>query len=396
MGTSISSIAEHAEEALRAAGYMESTVGQYRKIFRYLEESSPDGMWSDGVGEAFVAATRPDGRPFEHNYQLSRERVVSLCADFAETGRFDLSMRANRPRMPEPSHDGLCASLADYMRANEARGLAAGTRDYYARLAREYLLHLERIGVDDADDATPASVASFMADIAARWPNTSTYHLASNFRPFLRFLGRDDLAEALALTRPRREHRIIETLADGQADDVAGACVGGAVAPMDAAITLLALTTGMRACDIVALRVSDLDFRTSSISFVQRKTGNPVTVPMCAALAEALGRYLLEGRPDTDAPNVFVRQKAPHAPLADHSAVYEATRRALSSAGVDGGGSLLLRHSAASRMVSAGVGLPVVSAVLGHSEPDSTNTYIETDREGMRSCVLPLPKGAVA
>ena len=35
MGTSISSIAEHAEEALRAAGYMESTVGQYRKIFRY-------------------------------------------------------------------------------------------------------------------------------------------------------------------------------------------------------------------------------------------------------------------------------------------------------------------------------------------------------------------------
>ena len=240
------------------------------------------------------------------------------------------------------------------------------------------------------------SVASFMADIATRWSGTSTYHLASNFRPFLRFLGRDDLVEALALTRPRREHRIIETLADGQVDDVASACAGGGVAPMDAAITLLALTTGMRACDIIALRVSDLDFRTSSISFVQRKTGNPVTVPMCAALAEALGRYLLEGRPDTDAPNVFVRQKAPHAPLTDHSAVYEATRRALSSAGVDGGGSLMLRHSAASRMVSAGVGLPVVSAVLGHSEPDSTNTYIETDQEGMRSCVLPLPKGAVA
>jgi integrase len=93
---------------------------------------------------------------------------------------------------------------------------------------------------------------------------------------------------------------------------------------------------------------------------------------------------------------VFVRQLAPHAPLTDHSAVYEATRRALSSAGVEGGGSLLLRHSAASRMVSAGVGLPVVSAVLGHSEPDSTNTYIETDQGGMRSCVLPLPKGAVA
>lgn len=129
---------------------------------------------------------------------------------------------------------------------------------------------------------------------------------------------------------------------------------------------------------------------------MQRKTGNPVTVPMCPALAEALGRYLLKARPDSEAPNVFVRQLAPHAPLADHSAVYEATRRALSSVGVEGGGSLLLRHSAASRMVSAGVRLPVVSAVLGHSDPDSTNAYIETDEDGMRSCVLPLPKGAVA
>lgn len=165
---------------------------------------------------------------------------------------------------------------------------------------------------------------------------------------------------------------------------------------MDAAITLLALTTGMRACDIVALRIGGVDFRKLAISFVQRKTGNPVTVPMCPALAEALGRYLLESRPDSDSPNVFVRRLAPHVPLTDHSAVYAATRRVLSSVGVDGGGSLLLRHSAASRMVSAGVRLPVVSAVLGHSEPDSTNAYIETDEEGMRSCVLPLPKGAVA
>lgn len=396
MGTSISSIAEHAFEALRAAGYKESTVGQYRKVFRYLEESTSDGMWRDDVGLRFAAATRPDGRPFHRSYQTSRERVVSLCGDFVATGAFDLSVRANRARIPEPASDGLHATLDEYARANEARGLACETRDYYLRLAREYLLHLEGLGVADASGATPASVASFMADISARWSGTSTYHLASNFRPFLRFLGRDDLVEALSLTRPHREHRIMRTLTGAQADDVACACTNGSLAPMDAAITLLALTTGMRACDIVALRIDDLDFRKLTVSFVQRKTGNPVSVPMCPALAEALGRYLLDGRPDSDSANVFVRQMAPHTPLADHSAVYEATRRALSSAGVDGGGSLLLRHSAASRMVSAGVRLPVVSAVLGHGEPDSTNAYIETDEEGMRSCVLPLPKGAVA
>ena len=395
MGTSISSIAEHAAEALRAAGYLESTVGRYRNLFRRLADHSEDGMWSHEAGEAFASATRSDGRPYCHGYQTLRGRVVSLCEDFVATGSFDLSMRSGGQRPPEPTSDGLCAALVEYARTIEARGLATNTRRCYLMFAREYLLHLEGLGVDDAAGATPASVASFMADAAARRPGTSTYHLASNFRPFLRFLGRGDLVEALALTRPRREHRVIRTLTGAQADAAARACVDGSAAPMDAAVTLLALTTGMRASDIVALRVGDLDFRESSIRFVQRKTGNPAAVPMCPALAEALGRYLLEARPDSDADAVFVRQPAPHAPLTS-CAVYDATRRALSAAGVEGGGSLLLRRSAASRMVSAGVGLPVVSAVLGHSDPDSTGAYVETDEEGMRACVLPLPKGATA
>lgn len=392
----IDDIADACIDALASAGFEESTMRQYRKIFGYLRDALPGGAWDEDAARDFATAKRPDGKPFHRSYLTTRMRVVSLCIDYVRTGAFDLSVRSGRPPQPMPASPHMLACLEGYARENAGRGLADGTRGYYERIAREYLLFLEGTGVTDPRDADPAGVGSFMADISARWSGTSTYHIASNFRPFLRHLGRDDLVEALALTRPHRDHRPLPTLGAEQAEAVARACLEKGAEPMDAAITLLALTTGLRACDIVALRVSDLDFRTGTLSLVQRKTGDPVTLPMCPALAEALGRYLLESRPETSSPNVFVRSVAPHAPLADHSAVYQATRRVLSSAGVDGGGSLLMRHTAASRMVASGVGLPVVSAVLGHASPDSTDTYIETDDEGMRSCVLPLPEGVAS
>lgn len=195
------------------------------------------------------------------------------------------------------------------------------------------------------------------------------------------------------MSGPRREHRIAPVLADEDEEAIALACCSGAVPAGDAAITLLALTTGMRACDIIGLEIASIDWRSSTISTVQQKTGNPVTVPMCEGLAEALGRYLLEERPESRSASVFVRRKAPHVPYTDHSAVYEATRRTLAAAGVAGGGTRLLRHNAASKMLKAGAPLPVISSVLGHADPDSTNVYMEADERSMAACVLPLPRG---
>jgi len=46
------------------------------------------------------------------------------------------------------------------------------------------------------------------------------------------------------------------------------ACASGPVSARDAAITLLALTTGLRACNIVALRLADVDWRGQTIGIV--------------------------------------------------------------------------------------------------------------------------------
>ena len=54
---------------------------------------------------------------------------------------------------------------------------------------------------------------------------------------------------------------ILPVLGDDDERLVVQACASGVVSARDAAITLLALTTGLRACDIVGLRLADIDWR---------------------------------------------------------------------------------------------------------------------------------------
>jgi site-specific recombinase XerD len=107
-------------------------------------------------------------------------------------------------------------------------------------------------------------------------------------------------------------------------------------------------------------------------------------------VAESIGRYVLEHRPDSPYGNVLLSLQAPYGPLKEHSAVYGTTRRALAAAGVEGGGTLLIRHNAASKMVRAGTELIVMFAMLGHADSDSSGAYLESDEARMRMCVMPL------
>jgi site-specific recombinase XerD len=93
---------------------------------------------------------------------------------------------------------------------------------------------------------------------------------------------------------------------------------------------------------------------------------------------------------------VFVRSLAPYTGLSGHSAVRGVIKKVFDDAGVVPVqmGTRLTRHNLASKMLAARVGLPVIAAVLGHADPASADSYLETDQERMRGCVLPLPTGA--
>jgi integrase len=198
------------------------------------------------------------------------------------------------------------------------------------------------------------------------------FWVVSNFRPFLKFTGRTDLVDASGLAGVKRSHSILPVLCDDDERLVVQACASGAVSSRDAAITLLALTTGLRACDIVHLRLADIDWRVRTAEIVQQKTHNPLTVPLTDLLVGRLADYVLDDRPDSPYDHVFLRSVAPHTRLADHASIYRVIAEVFRRAGVADvkAGTRLLRHNAASRLRRAAVPLPTISAVLGHASPN--------------------------
>lgn len=241
---------------------------------------------------------------------------------YVRVGRVDLSVRRRGGGGPQPTVSGFAALDAAWEAEMDRRGLAPATRAAYGRVARSYLVFLQGRGITDLDTADGGSVLAFLESLLDRWAKSSLFWVVSNFRPFLTFTDRPDLVDAANLAGVKRSHAIISVLDDEDERRVVRACASGVVTARDAAITLLALTTGLRACDIVGLRLGDIDWRAGTIGIVQQKTGNPLTLPLPALLVGRLADYLLGERSGSVDDHVFLRSVAPHTRLADHATVY--------------------------------------------------------------------------
>ena len=163
----------------------------------------------------------------------------------------------------------------------------------------------------------------------------------------------------------------------------------------DRAMMLLASVLGMRAGDTEALRLSDIDWRAKTVSFVQRKTQVTNTLHMPEEVWLAVADYIRCERPDVDGDRVFVTACAPrHATGPPHASRGTVTRAfADAGAGTAGKhhGTHSLRHSTASNMLSGGTPYPTISSVLGHSSANVTKRYLSIDAGSLRPLALEVP-----
>ncbi len=399
MDTTVTGIGAVVVAELRAAGYMESTIGQYQKSIKALAglAGKRGGVYTASLGAEFASMTvSPRTGRFSAQRRFDYRRLVSVFDSYVETGRVDLAVRKRGGGGPNPESAEFAALWAAWEADMDDRGLASATRDAYGRVARGYLVFLESRGIDCLAAADGASVLGFLESLSGRWAKSSLFWVVSNFRPFLAFTGRSDLVDAAGFAGARRFHTILPVLSDDDQRLVLQACASETVSARDAAITLLALTTGLRACDIVGLRLGDIDWRTRTAAIVQQNTGNPLTVPLTDLVVDRLACYLLDDRADSSDDHVFLRCKAPHVQLACHASIHRVTAEVFRKAGVTDakGGCRLLRHNAASRLLRASIPLPTISAVLGHASPESTNSYMSVDSDRLLACVLEVPEAA--
>jgi site-specific recombinase XerD len=157
----------------------------------------------------------------------------------------------------------------------------------------------------------------------------------------------------------------------------------------DYAILLLLVTYGLRAREIAALTLDDIDWHRDRLRVPERKAGHSTAYPLSALVGEALVAYLQHGRPQTSVRALFFQAHAPYAPITS-VAISQLSKNHLRRAGiaVSRAGSHTLRHSCVQRLVDAGFDLKTIGDYVGHGSPSATTVYTKVDVEALRQVAL--------
>lgn len=224
-------------------------------------------------------------------------------------------------------------------------------------------------------------------------------------RDFVKFLSEQglslpDIANALPLI-PRHKHSSVPSAYTPEEISNVFDAIDSTRCPLrNKAIFLLASILGMRAGDIRALKLSDIDWRDRILRFTQSKTKITQVLPLPEPVMLALADYIKNERPDIDDNHVFITANAPYRSFEDSSYVFHRTishyfeRGEVNTAGKHHG-LHSFRHSATTAMLANYVSYPVIASVLGHSSSNVTRRYLSIDTENLRPLALEIPDGII-
>jgi len=164
----------------------------------------------------------------------------------------------------------------------------------------------------------------------------------------------------------------------------------------DYAILTLLATYGLRATEIVKLRLEDIDWTKDVLRVRHSKTDTYSELPLLHEPGEALLRYLEKARPPSAYREVFLRIQAPRRPFKDGSILNCVTSARLRAAGITPQGRKgphAFRHARAVSLLRSGVSLKIIGDVLGHTSAAATGEYLKLATEDLRDIGLELPSG---
>lgn len=377
------------EDELRRRGYSPfSAVNEVRQVGRlscWLDASRlPVGSLSRESIEQFVGEHRARG----NRGYCSLPGLFVLLDVLRRLGAVGAESPAPLPSGPT---DVVLASFERYLLGE--RGLAACTTAAYVMRARRFLDRLsgdDRLASVTAGDVTEA----VLRESAALSVGSAQFFVAA-LRAFLRFcfveglVGADLSSAALSVTG-RRRSSLPRGISRADAKRLLGGCDRRlAIGRRDYAVIVTLLRLGLRAGEVAALTLEDVDWRAGEV-VVRGKGGREDRLPLPADAGAAIAAYLRRGRPACERREVFLRALAPIGPLG-RGGVSTIVRRACRHAGLPTVGAHRLRHTAACEMVSAGVPLAHIGQVLRHSSPISTAVYARVDIDRLRRLAQPWP-----
>lgn len=388
----LAAYAEGFREVLLGRGYTWGSAARQihlmAHVSRWLDANGvgPDQLTPAAVAR-FVEARRAEG----YVGLLSVEAVTPLI-DYLR----DLGVVAPQPPVFAASGaERLIADYAEYLVAE--RGLAAASLRSYVGVARRFLDDVSVGGELDLEGMGAVAVTQFVQRECGRLGAASAKVTVKGVRSLLRFLYLDGRVGVLlsaavpaaagwrlaALPRPITATELTRLLESSNRRSVDGR--------RDFAILAVLARLGLRAGEVAALRLDDVDWRQGEI-VVRGKGRRREPMPMPVDVGQALIDWLCRGRrADTGGGAVFTSLRAPYRPLSV-GGVSAVVRRACRRAGITPVGAHRLRHTAATGLLRAGAGLPEVGQLLRHRRLATTAVYAKVDVAALSTVAQPWPQ----
>lgn len=282
--------------------------------------------------------------------------------------------------------------LAPFIAAKEKEGWEKNTIKMYSTCSTVFCSFLVSSGITSFAEISPQVIKEFnLCDNGHKTPEAKNAY-NSHIRKFLIFLEINGIIPmGIHHALPNRAaggEKIIDVLSTEDIDAIESYCKN-AVNPLelrDAAILKIALNTGFRSCDIVGIRLSDIDWKNRTIRIMQQKTRVAHFHPMDARTGNAIYRYIKDARRrNTGSDMLFLKTKAPYDPVG-----CSACRNAMERAGASTGRIHLARKTFGSSTLNSGATIVETAEMLGHSDCSNVHKYTSLDAERMRLCPLSL------
>ena len=291
--------------------------------------------------------------------------------------------------------------LADYARyLSVERGLCEHTvLDAYVPAARLFLSDLDCSAGLDLAQLTAGDVSSFLARECPRRSVSGARDLVCALRSWLRYLHLAGLVTtplvwAVPSVADLRDRTLPRGLEPAAVRRLLASCDRRRlIGRRDYAILLLLARLGLRAGEVAAITLDDIDWR-AGLLLVHGKGGREDALPLPTDVGEAIVSYLRR-RPRCGCRALFLRVTAPRQGL-NRCTVAWVVRAACDRAGLARVGAHRLRHTCATQMLRAGASLPEIGQILRHREQKTTAIYAKVDHAALRALARPWPTPAGA
>ena len=298
-----------------------------------------------------------------------------------------------RPRKPDNPFEAQAPEFLNYL--IEEKGLRPRSVYQYRYHLRQFDAYLKRIKSEDLAALSPDILSGFITDYGPRvaWPTMR--NACGTLRVFLRYLHREgvlakDLSAVIEFPQSYRLSGVPRSIAWTEVEQVlAGIDRRTSCGKRDYAMLLLLATYGLRACEVAALTLDDIDWRNDRIKIRERKAGNSTAYPLSSVAGAAIVDYLKNGRQASPERQVFLRAMAPPVPVTSAAISCRAIHY-LHKAGIDvpRPGSHTFRHSCVQRLVNSDFTLKQIGDFVGHRNASSTQIYSKVAIEALRQVAL--------